>query len=158
MNVKNVLYLGLLILVECTSIVLLLAAGLSPILVILTMVAGVVVFGLVMPRYFGRKDEKAIKDDLQRTCQPLLKHYRKSHSAHKLYDEYLVWAKGDHVDDVRIIFTQTVANILVKAKMEQRARRVLADGLEAARRRGLERDYQAFIDVCDKNMQEESES
>lgn len=155
MHVKNVLALGLLSLVGCTSIVLLISAGLNPILVILVMIAGVVVFCLVIPRHFGRRDEASINEDLRRTCRPLLKRYRKSSSAHNLYDEYLVWAEGAHVDDVRIIFTQTVANILVKAKMRQRARRVLTDGLEAARRCGLERDYQKFIEICEKNMREE---
>lgn len=156
MSVRSVVALALLVLVGCTSIVLLIAAGMNPILVVLVMVAGVVVFVLVMPRHFGKKDELAIKEDLRRTCRLLLKRYRKSSSARKLYDEYLVWAKGEHVDDVRVIFTQTVANILAGAKMEKRARRVLEDGLEAARRRGLEKDYQQFVEVCEKNMRGEA--
>ena len=40
--------------------------------------------------------------------------------------------------------------------MEKRARRVLEDGLEAARRRGLEKDYQQFVEVCEKNMRGEA--
>lgn len=158
MNAKSVLVFVLLILVGCASIVLLIAAGVSPILVVLVMVAGVVVFGLVVPRRFGKKDELAIKEDLRHTCKPLLKRYQKSSSARELYEEYLVWAEGDHVDDVRVIFTQTVANILVGAGMEKRARHVLADGLEAAQRRGLEKDYQQFIDVCEKNIRSEGEA
>lgn len=128
--------------------------GMNPIVASVVMVAGLGIFGVFLPSRLSSRKQDNIQQDLKQTCKPLLKHYRRSHSVQRLIDEYRAWDKGDHPDDVRVLFSQNVVSILLKEGRYDEAREFLASGLAAAKRRHLAKDYQQFIDVCEKNMRD----
>ena len=151
----NVVYLTVVgLLAVMAAVVLTVLCGLDPMLVTVLVMVAVIIFGVVVPgRIAGRRQER-VATEAQDTCKPILKRYRKKHSATRLVEDYMTWCAQDHDAQTHVLFSQSVVAALMKDGHFDEAKTVLANGERAAKKARLSKDYRQFVDACEKKMKE----
>jgi|GEM_PF-5018203 len=149
----NVLFiLKLVVLFVGSYLLLSVVCGVNPLISTMTVAVGVPVFGVILPAWRASHRIESDEADVNQSCRPILKRYRRKHNADRLVSEYDEWSTGKHSSQTRTLFAQEVAAALIAEGLYDNARTVIEDGRKASKGCHLEKDYVGFALLCEEKM------